>query len=345
MNQLNVVLLADISQGLSHDLSVVEEMLNKYASSKPCDLIISKNTVEELRINPRFIPTQLTTDAQSHSKKIAIIWERLTDCQLLHDPSILKIFIPNPEVITRSSLSLLKHVDHIWHKTRLSLEAFRDMAPQAAHFFTGFTSQDPQIVVKNYEGFAHFRGKAANRHSTQLLNVWRNNPHYPDLRYHFYQELSSSWEEPFEFTEWLTCRNIHILAGKIEKHDYNQQLSQCGIQLCLSGVEGFGHYINEARAMGAVAIVIDAPPMNELIDQSCGILIKPSSSEEMGLVRCHLITERDIKLATDAIIALPQTTLKNLGENARKRYLSERQLFQERCCLLFDLIINQAHPI
>lgn len=343
MSKLNFLLLADVSGGLGHEVSVVEKILTEYAASRRSELKILKMTMEEIRINPIYFPNEFSGTNISKTKNIVVFWEKVINCQLLYDDSILKIFIPHPEIIVDGTLRLLRHVDHIWHKTKLSVGAFKNHAPQAAHFFTGFTSLDPEIIVQGYDRFAHFRGKASNRHSTQILNVWKNNPHYPELRYHFYQELNASWEEPFEFKEWLTCRNISVMAGKIDKDFYNEQLSQCGIHLCLSGVEGFGHYINEARAMGAVVVVIDAPPMNEFIDSNSGILIPSSDRREMGLVHRHIVSETSIELAINKIIAMPQKHLKELGEAARNRYLTERQLFRERMALLLDLLCNDTH--
>lgn len=339
---LNVLLLADISGGLGHEISVIERMLNEYASSRQCALKILKMTMEEIRINPIFLPQEFILTQNSEAKNIVFFWEKVVDCRLLYDDNFIKIFIPHPEIIVDRTLTLLQRIDHIWHKTQLSSQAFKNFAPQAAHFFTGFTSNDPTITVQSYRRFAHFRGKASNRHSKQILDVWRSNPHYPELRYHFYQELNASWEEPFEFKEWLTCRNISIMAGKIDKDFYNQQVGECGIHLCLSGVEGFGHYINEARAIGAVVVVIDAPPMNEFIDISSGILIPPSDRRKMGLVYRHIVTEAEIKLAIDKIVALPQEHLEALGRSARRRYVSERQLFLERSAYLLDLIRDDA---
>ena len=42
---------------------------------------------------------------------------------------------------------------------------------------------------------------------------------------------------------------------------------------CPSVVEGWGHYIDEGRRAGAVVLVLDGAPMNELIDATCGVLI------------------------------------------------------------------------
>jgi len=39
--------------------------------------------------------------------------------------------------------------------------------------------------------------------------------------------------------------------------------------------EGFGHTINEGRAVGALLVVPDHPPMNELVRDGSGVLISP----------------------------------------------------------------------
>lgn len=338
MRELNILLLADVSQGLGHELAVFERMIKQYELSRQCRVTILKMTMEEIRITPTFIPKEFNENKNTKVKNIVVFWEKLVDCRLLYDTTILKIFSPHPEINVPGTLPLLGFVDHIWHKTKLSIEAFKNYAAQGAHLFTGWTSIDPEIEVRSYENFAHFRGKAANRHSAQILNVWRDNPHYPELRYHFYQELSSSWEEPFEFREWLTCRNIRVMAGKIDRDFYYQQLSECGIHLCLSGVEGFGHYINEARAMSAVVVVIDAPPMNEFINVNSDVLIEPIDRREMGLVHCHLISENEIKVAIDKLLALSQSCLEELGREARSSYLADAQLFFQRSGYLLDLI-------
>lgn len=49
------------------------------------------------------------------------------------------------------------------------------------------------------------------------------------------------------------------------------------IHIMPSEREGFGHTINEGRAAGALLIVPDHPPMNELVLPMSGLLIEPNS--------------------------------------------------------------------
>lgn len=59
---------------------------------------------------------------------------------------------------------------------------------------------------------------------------------------------------------------------------YTRQMqASSGVQICVSEREGFGHYMNEARAAGALVVSTDHPPMNELVrDGVSGLLVKPS---------------------------------------------------------------------
>ena len=44
--------------------------------------------------------------------------------------------------------------------------------------------------------------------------------------------------------------NLSLLTGTISNEAVAALLSSCGVHLCPSAREGFGHYINEARAAG-----------------------------------------------------------------------------------------------
>jgi hypothetical protein len=59
--------------------------------------------------------------------------------------------------------------------------------------------------------------------------------------------------------------------------DTRQLQAGSGVHICISEREGFGHYINEARAAGALVVSTDHTPMSELVqDGASGLLVKPS---------------------------------------------------------------------
>lgn len=47
------------------------------------------------------------------------------------------------------------------------------------------------------------------------------------------------------------------------------------VHVCPSSREGFGHYINEARSVGALVVTIAAGPMNELVQDGKSGVVAP----------------------------------------------------------------------
>lgn len=60
----------------------------------------------------------------------------------------------------------------------------------------------------------------------------------------------------------------------LRPHGLSHLQQSTPLHVCPSEREGFGHYINEARAAGAVVIAPDHPPMNELVNATTGVLIR-----------------------------------------------------------------------
>lgn len=56
--------------------------------------------------------------------------------------------------------------------------------------------------------------------------------------------------------------------------DFSKLTAESAFFMCPSWSEGYGHYINQARASGGVVITTDAHPMNELIvSNEMGVLV------------------------------------------------------------------------
>ena len=254
------------------------------------------------------------------------------------DPSIPRILIPNPEWTVARTERLLGAIDQVWHKSRFSQHRLAAKLPNAQHHHLGFTSIDPGIKVQGYRSFAHFRGKSITRHSREVLAVWARNPRFPELKSQFYQE----GPDTFEFAEWLSWKNVAVRAGRLADDEYFQVLSAHGVHLCTSAAEGFGHYINEARAMSAVAVVLDAAPMNELIDSDCGVLLKPSGERPLKLGTHYQLSEAELERGVGAVLALSDSDLEALGHNARRRFLAGREQFLDRMGPLFETLARLA---
>lgn len=72
------------------------------------------------------------------------------------------------------------------------------------------------------------------------------------------------------------CRQnekIKIIDTFIDDKEKRELYNKCLFFINLSPEEGYGHNINEARSTGRIIMVLNREPMNEMIDNECGILM------------------------------------------------------------------------
>ncbi len=329
---MKVLFVTTESHGLQLDQKIICDLLLAQARRQEFEL-----KIETLTIPATFQPQHVTlqnANLQIHPDQDAIFFlERVYSFDWPFAKA-KRILIPNVEYVNPQTAALLPSIDMCWHKTRFSYAQFMQHMPHAQHSYMGFTSVDPASRVSRYDSFAHFRGKALGRHSEEIINVWKRNPDFPLLKYHFYQDSVGA----FSFDEWLVCRNMAIQAGKMEPAKYTAELASAGFHLCTSGSEGFGHYINEARAMAAIPIILNAPPMNELVDEECGVLVEPLHSIERSFSRHFFTNEEEIQKAIRRALELSDTERRLRGEKARRRFETERVAFHQNLDILFGTL-------
>lgn len=263
---------------------------------------------------------------------VAIFIERMFEHPAL-DRYRHRILLANPEWLTSRTADLAKAtITDIWHKSRFSMRQLRGHFPKARHALTGFTSFDPGRRVADHETFCHFRGKSIHRNSQQLLDLWFRHPQWPRLNFQAYDTAPGFISTP----EWLHHRNIDLRLGFMAQEEYAGAIGQAGIHLCTSETEGFGHYINEARALGALAVVLDAPPMNELIDAECGVVVPTTGEVSQNFGVRFGTTVENLQSAIERVLQLPAREKARLGANARERYVLEAKAFMGRMSGIVD---------
>ena len=233
------------------------------------------------------------------------------------------IFIPNPECFVRRDFLKAQKVNFFWHKTKMSLNLLKPLYQNSSHIFTDFTSYALNACQPlSYENIVHFRGKSGQRHTKELLDVWARHPEWPQLRVQLYGP-----DCPFEFHNWLKFNNIFIYLGRMENDQYLKEVSNGGIQLCLSSKEGFGHYINEAKSLGALVITLDAPPMNELISPEMGILVPYINSEPINSGWSYSTNAELIESAVVEVLSMPLSKRKKIGSLAKNDFAIRHNQF------------------
>ena len=91
------------------------------------------------------------------------------------------------------------------------------------------------------------------------------------------------------------CRKnekIEIIDRFIDDREKFELYNKCVFFINLSPEEGYGHNINEARSTGRVILVLNREPMNELVDNDCGIVM---NTIEEGVSRALTLTKDEIE--------------------------------------------------
>jgi hypothetical protein len=336
---MQIAIIGSNSQGLKVDAAVLQDALCRQADAHGIGATV-RSVALPWQVYQNDTPVRRDRLGFDDTPDVVVFLENIVAIEPPLPAGVVRILVPNPEWMSAATEGRMSQIDQVWHKTRFSLEALGEAWPDANHAHMGFTSFDLGATVQDYARFAHFRGKAPKRHSAEILSAWSRRPDYPVLRHHFYSDAADPGV--FSFPQWLSWRNVEVRIGLMEADDYRRELASCGIHLCTSASEGFGHYINEARAMSAVAVVLDAAPMNELIDADSGVLIPVRSSAALRRGRQHSIAEADILASIDRILALDMDERARLGANARQRFLDQRTQFMQRVGALIDALPRSA---
>jgi hypothetical protein len=176
------------------------------------------------------------------------------------------IWIPNPEWVFKTWYPYLKMVDEVWVKTREAEELFKDMCNVR---YIGWTSLDKaRAEKKNYSKAIMLVGKNIYRNPKQTLKAYlqlKNSEIYKSLP-HLYIPYNADHVQ-FYVPEELSDK-ITLLNKELSDEEYNSLLDECGLAICTSACEGFGHAVNEAMSSGCNLILSPIEPFRELTKEA-----------------------------------------------------------------------------
>jgi len=110
-------------------------------------------------------------------------------------------------------------------------------------------------------------------------------------------------------------KNITLLNHKIDTNKSIQLKHNNGIHICPNYKK-----INEARMSKAIVITIDKPPMNELIDTNCGMLMHNDNK----------INSDELEKAINKLKNITDEEKYKMGINAYKKYKEDVTFFKNR---------------
>ncbi|KAE9203240.1 hypothetical protein PF004_g18188 [Phytophthora fragariae] len=155
-------------------------------------------------------------------------------------------------------------------------------------FYTKHTSSDQaefarrrlgeeSIAPKDFSDvkFIHTAGTSVWKGTRGLVDCWVMSAGLPQLNVYIDDSAFNYLFPPSYKRKLERARSpVHIEHGMLEPQDFCQLTAESAFFMCPSRSEGFGHYINQARASGGVVITTDAHPMNELIvSNEMGVLV------------------------------------------------------------------------
>ncbi len=225
--------------------------------------------------------------------------------------------IPNQERYPRRLVGRLKGVDTVLCKSRHACDIFSQLHPDTRYL--GFTSEDHLAVdaVTDYGRFFHLAGKSTLKNTSCVLGLWREHPEWPPL---------TLVQHPRNAPKTVPS-NVRLIADHLPDTELCRLQGECGIHLCPSLSEGWGHYIAEAMSCRAVTVVTDAPPMNELVQCTRGVTVSYYRTEPRHLGTNYFVDPALLGQTVERLIRMPHQDRERLGNAARQWFEKNHQAF------------------
>jgi len=250
------------------------------------------------------------------------------------NPSLLSyaaknIWIPNTEWTYKTWTPYIKMVDEVWTKTREAYNIFSKHSPNVQYI--GWTSIDKIFnEKKNYHKGIVLVGKNSNRNPKPVLQAYlkikTSNPKLyallPDLvipynpdyvRFHFPAELEDK---------------ITLISKVLSESEYDDLLKECGLAICTSATEGFGHAVNEAMSSGCNLIVSTILPFLALTDNR-GLFVGTKEKIEHPIFFGNLVdvSVQDLIMKLQGYVNTPIKAKETISEKNRDMYEAHHAKF------------------
>jgi hypothetical protein len=242
------------------------------------------------------------------------------------------ILIPNQEWYYRSWLPYIPSFDEIWVKTRYAERIFGEIPGHPPVKYIGWCSRERNLLgSRNRRACLLLAGRSINKNAQLVADEWR--PEYPPLT------ISINTKENKEFVDPKKA-NVRVITGDLTDGQVDNLLSNNGIHICLSRIEGFGHSIVEAKMAGAVVVTTGAAPMNELSSRFL-VDIRNKFEYEEKLGEYYSINTAHMHEVLAGVFAMSNRDLDAIGRKEREEYDAMRQQFSATLIREFERITGK----
>ena len=177
------------------------------------------------------------------------------------------IWIPNPEWTYKTWQPYAEMVDEIWVKTHEAERLFSNWSDRVRYI--GWTSIDKvQPEKKNYSKAIVPVGKNIWRNPKPIIQAYMRIQQTIPTLYGSLPELHivhSPEHVPLPPLPESLREKIILHSEVMPEEDYDRLLQECGLCICMSAAEGFGHAVNEAMSTGCNFILSPIDAFREIV--------------------------------------------------------------------------------
>jgi len=303
------------TQGLSNDATILRSALNQ---AYP-EVFITVVSYPETELNVKNDEEKVDVQFFLEHVNLAFIHK-----------SQKNIFITNPEWMNKLDIDMGRSnmIQTIVAKTKSGFDTLRVIFPSKTEYW-GWTSIDrrDETIWKTYDEFLHIKGCSPFKNTQLLMDTWLTHPEWPLLHIVSYGEPDINGYIDINRPFVKVTDNIRLYQRKLSETELNNLMNRTGVHLCPSAMEGFGHYINEARSCGSLVLTTHGFPMSEFVRNQKHLLVRTSLPKHRSLGLKYEISQFDLEETIHDIIDTPLVEKKNTGHLLREFYDEDRMLF------------------
>ena len=200
---------------------------------------------------------------------------------------------------------------------------------------------------RRFDVAIHAAGKSPYKNTPAVVKAWRRHPEWPTLhivaRRRALGLVDAAGPHP---------PNVRMHIGRLSQDEMTRLMATAGLHVCPSGAEGWGHYINEARSAGAVIMVTNGQPMNELLNgDDDSIFVQPASSRRvmefapadmyrLPGVAWYEVNAHGIEEAMERFLSMGDSEARAMGDAARRRYEEDDAFARRRLVSEFSNVLG-----